>query len=205
MIDRDKMIERIARIICENGTVDCFCPDPQRVACTSYNKARDILNELIPEGAVVFTKEDCDSKVILDEDHFKRVLDIERERGRKEKDAEILNKIANIDDCGLLKYAHKIIDAIIPEGAVVLTKEEYEDAQVRMAYLQEELGKLLKGDNVPVSAREYGQLLYANENARKEMREIYDKLLGYFPIDKQFATFSRYMLDDVFKEIGVEV
>lgn len=62
------------------------------------------------------------------------------------------------------------------EGSVVLTKDEYEDIQARMAYLQEELGKLLRGDNISVSAREYGQLLYANENARKEMREIISKI-----------------------------
>lgn len=53
--------------------------------------------------------------------------------------------------------------------SVVLAKEEYEDIQMRMSYLQEELGKLLRGDNVSVSAREYGQLLYANENAQKEI------------------------------------
>lgn len=56
-MERDKMIEKIARIICENGAVDCFCPESERVACTTYNKARDILNELIPEEAIVLTQE----------------------------------------------------------------------------------------------------------------------------------------------------
>lgn len=63
----------------------------------------------------------------------------------------------------------RLCDALITDGAAVLTKEEYEDIQARMAYLQEEIGKLLRGDNVSVSAREYGQLLYANENAKKEI------------------------------------
>ena len=65
------------------------------------------------------------------------------------------------------------IKELIPEGAVVLTKDELADTQARMAYLQEELGKLLRGDNISVSEKEYGQLLYANENASKETaREI---------------------------------
>lgn len=98
MIDRDKMIEKIARVICENGTVDCFCPYPQRVACTSYNKARDILNELIPEGAVVLTREECDSKVILDEDHFLRVLENDRKENAREILSTMLKEINDIYD-----------------------------------------------------------------------------------------------------------
>ena len=48
--NKEKMIKRIARIICECDELDCLCPDPQRFACTSYNKARDIVN-------IIFTKE----------------------------------------------------------------------------------------------------------------------------------------------------
>ena len=58
---------------------------------------------------------------------------------------------------------------------VILTKEEYDDMMAQMAYLQEELGKLLSGDNVSVSAREYGQLLYANENVQKEIEDAVEK------------------------------
>ena len=58
---------------------------------------------------------------------------------------------------------------------VILTKEEYDDMMARMAYLQEELGKLLSGDNVSVSAREYGKLLYSVENAQKEIEDAVKK------------------------------
>lgn len=47
----------------------------------------------VPARAIVLTKEECDSKVILDEDHFLRVLDNERERGRKETAREILDEV----------------------------------------------------------------------------------------------------------------
>lgn len=40
---------------------------------------------------VVLTREECDSKVILDEDHFLRVLDNERAQARKETAKEIIN------------------------------------------------------------------------------------------------------------------
>ena len=43
------------------------------------------------ETVVVLTREECDSKVILDEDHFLRVLDNERAQSRKETAKEILN------------------------------------------------------------------------------------------------------------------
>lgn len=39
---KDIVIENIARIICEKDELECSCPDPSHVACTVYNKARDI-------------------------------------------------------------------------------------------------------------------------------------------------------------------
>ena len=45
----------------------------------------------IPDDAVVLTKEECEHKVILDEDHFERALNYEREKARKETAKEILN------------------------------------------------------------------------------------------------------------------
>lgn len=44
---------------------------------------------------VVLTREECDSKVILDEDHFLRVLDNERAQARKETAKEILTELKN--------------------------------------------------------------------------------------------------------------
>ena len=49
----------------------------------------------IPEGAVVLTKEECDNKVILNEDHFERALNYEREKARKETAREILTELKN--------------------------------------------------------------------------------------------------------------
>lgn len=45
----------------------------------------------IPKDTVVLTKEECEHKVILDEDHFERALNYEREKVRKETAKEILN------------------------------------------------------------------------------------------------------------------
>ena len=43
------------------------------------------------ETVVVLTKEECDNKVILNEDHFERALNYEREKARKETASEILD------------------------------------------------------------------------------------------------------------------
>lgn len=112
-MDRDKMIEKIARIICENGIMDCLCPYPQRVACTPYNKARDILNEIIPDGAVVLTKEELETKSVFDDDDLLDILDAERQLERQ----AILNKMWDI----ILQEAEKdgkdaavsVIDAFV--------------------------------------------------------------------------------------------
>lgn len=45
----------------------------------------------IPKDTVLLTKEECDHKVILDEDHFERALNYEREKVRKETAKEILS------------------------------------------------------------------------------------------------------------------
>ena len=47
----------------------------------------------LPKDSVVLTKEECDNKVILNEDHFERALNYEREKARKETAKEILNRI----------------------------------------------------------------------------------------------------------------
>lgn len=49
---------------------------------------------------VVLTREECDSKVILDEDHFLRVLDNERAQSRKETALKIRNYIKQHTELG---------------------------------------------------------------------------------------------------------
>lgn len=67
-----------------------------------------------------------------------------------------------------IKYAHEIIDAIIPEGSVVLTKEEYV--------------KFKKN----VRENEFYALYNEIDQARKETaREIFEKIHekeGYYPL-----------------------
>ena len=46
-MNRKEIIERTARIICENKLADCLCKGPSHYACTAYNKARDIVNMLV--------------------------------------------------------------------------------------------------------------------------------------------------------------
>ena len=60
----------------------------QQIAEALYNAGY----RKVPDGAVVLTKEECDSKVILDEDHFLRVLDNEQEKARKETAKRIYEK-----------------------------------------------------------------------------------------------------------------
>ena len=95
----------------------------------------------------------------------------------------------------------------IPEGSVVLTKEELADTQARVAYLQEELGKLLRGDNISVSAREYGQLLYEKENARKETaREIFKALMEIERNDGfTVYIFEKRSIKELAEKYGVDV
>lgn len=52
-MNRNEMIERTARIICENKLADCLCKGPSHYVCTNYSKARNIVNMLVPEGSVV--------------------------------------------------------------------------------------------------------------------------------------------------------
>ena len=52
------------------------------------------------ETVVVLTREECDSKVILDEDHFLRVLDNERAQSRKETALKIRNYIKQHTELG---------------------------------------------------------------------------------------------------------
>ena len=70
------------------------CPIKDKATCTSWTRAVNQYEQgyrKIPEEAVVLTKEECEHKVILDEDHFERALNYEREKARKETAKEILN------------------------------------------------------------------------------------------------------------------
>ena len=48
---------------------------------------------IVPDDAVVLTKEECEHRVILDEDHFERALNYERENVRKETAKEFAEKL----------------------------------------------------------------------------------------------------------------
>ena len=70
------------------------CPIKDKATCTSWTRAVNQYEQgyrKISEEAVVLTKEECEHKVILDEDHFERALNYERENVRKETAKEILN------------------------------------------------------------------------------------------------------------------
>ena len=97
-MEREKEIEEMAKelaqccegnrlVICKDD-IDCSRCRAEWLSKLNYRK--------IPEGAVVLTREECDNKVILDEDHFLRVLDNEREKARKETAREILKGFSDI-------------------------------------------------------------------------------------------------------------
>lgn len=76
------------------------CPIKDKVTCTSWTRAVNQYEQgyrKIPEGSVVLTKEECEHKVILDEDHFERALNYEREKARKETAKEIERLKAEIE------------------------------------------------------------------------------------------------------------
>lgn len=77
-------------------TEECLRCDFKQGQCNAYRHAEKLYNagyRKLPEGAVVLTKEECDNKVILNEDHFERALNYEREKARKGTAKEILNRI----------------------------------------------------------------------------------------------------------------
>ena len=110
---KQEQIEEMADILCESKNHDCNGED-----CKCIKQATDLYNEgyrkipkntevltkeelkklteeinfwhKINETALILTKEECDHKVILDEDHFERALNYERENVRKETAKEIL-------------------------------------------------------------------------------------------------------------------
>lgn len=69
------------------------CPLKDKTTCNRWTRAVNQYEQgyrKIPEDAVLLTKEECDNKVILNEDHFERALNYEREKARKETAKEIL-------------------------------------------------------------------------------------------------------------------
>ena len=90
----------------------------------------------IPKDTVVLTKEECEHKVILDEDHFERALNYERENVRKETAKEILQKIK--EKCKELedKFSHIckskkecLMETCRYEGVLAVKRELYELAK----------------------------------------------------------------------------
>ena len=64
MTDREKMIEEIARLICENEKPCCACLKctiyDGKICCKYLRIAKKIVNLLIPNGALVLTKAEYD-------------------------------------------------------------------------------------------------------------------------------------------------
>ena len=73
-MNRKEMIERTARIICKNKLADCLCKSPSHYACTAYNKARDIVNILVPEGSVLIKQEEYNKLK-----NYKEIINIMKE------------------------------------------------------------------------------------------------------------------------------
>ena len=94
----DYKLSEIKKICEEHSTDYCRlcgeCPLQNNV-CREIENAPATweIDEKEYKETVVLTREECDSKVILDEDHFLRVLDNERAQSRKDTAKEILNRI----------------------------------------------------------------------------------------------------------------
>lgn len=103
-MNKQKQIEKLASLMADcNTTCDkCFeklesvmtLPIQKRENyCQVYAHAQRAVEQgyrKLPKDSVVLTKEECEHKVILDEDHFERALNYEREKARKETAKEIL-------------------------------------------------------------------------------------------------------------------
>lgn len=92
---KQEQIKEMARMMCGYCNREEQCIARNDALCDKFNdkncrykddaeKLYDAGYHKIPEGAVVLTKEECEHKVILDEDHFERILNYEREKARKE-------------------------------------------------------------------------------------------------------------------------
>lgn len=104
-MNKQEQVEKLASLMADcNTTCDkCFeklesvmtLPIPKRENyCQVYAYAQRAVEQgyrKLPEDSVVLTREECDNKVILDEDHFLRVLDNERAQSRKDTAKAILN------------------------------------------------------------------------------------------------------------------
>ena len=102
-----KQIEELASLMADCNTTcdECFEKfesvttmkiKEREKHCQVYAYAKRAVEQgyrKIPEGAVVLTKEECDNKVILNEDHFERALNYEREKARKETAKEFAEKL----------------------------------------------------------------------------------------------------------------
>ena len=104
---KQEQIEELASLMADCNTTcdECF-EKYERVMtikikerekhCQVYAYAKKAVEQgyhKILKGAVVLTKEECDNKVILNEDHFERALNYEREKARKETAKDFAEKL----------------------------------------------------------------------------------------------------------------
>ena len=71
---------------------------PEEAVIMTKKEFKELTEEInfwhkVNETALILTKEECDHKIILDEDHFERALNYERENARKETAKKIIEKI----------------------------------------------------------------------------------------------------------------
>lgn len=114
-MEREKMVEEIENILFEYDCHEVSAP------WVHIKYAHDIIDAIIPEGAVVLTREELETTDKIPQkikDFYKWFIEIEREQASKEKAAEILNKIANIDDCGFPMKSYVWFQEIAKENGV---------------------------------------------------------------------------------------
>ena len=92
---KQEQIKEIGQIICERSKDDICLLDKTSCdgICGWTMQAETIYNagyRKVPEDAIVLTKEELDKLHIFDDEMFERILNYEREKGRKETAKEIL-------------------------------------------------------------------------------------------------------------------
>lgn len=137
MTDREKMIEEIARLICENEKpcYDCLkCTIYDGKICCKYLRiAKKIVNLLIPKGAVVLTKEDmkkyakdCIIGEIAGYDILNGLIsraERQREQVRKETAMEILLEIINKKE--MFVDSWEMVTEIVTVKEIKMVAEKY--------------------------------------------------------------------------------
>ena len=122
-MEREKMIEEIARIICENekpcyACLKCTIYDG-KICCKYLRIAEKIVNLLIHEGAVVLTREEYERLAsYISEERAREIFHEEteklKEKIRKETAKEIYKRLCNVE-YSIYDDAHGYAGALLSE------------------------------------------------------------------------------------------